>query len=155
MILRERLDSDMKAAMKARESLRLQTIRSVRGAVRNKEIELGSEIDDEQILRVIRTLVKQRIEAAEQFLAAGRAELAEKEAAEQAVLEAYLPAAPDEAEMERVVAEVIAEVAAQGPRDMGKVMGPALQRLGPATDGRQLSALVRRLLAPVAGSSDE
>lgn len=153
--LRERLVDDMKAAMKARESLRLETIRSIRGAIRNKEIETGSTIDEDQILRLIRTLVKQRIEASEQYLAGGRPELAEKETAEQAVLEAYLPAAPDETEMERVVRAVIVEVEARTPRDMGKVMGPALQRLGPATDGRQLSDVVRRLLAEPAGSIDE
>jgi hypothetical protein len=146
MNLRDQLDSDMKEAMKARERVRLQTVRAVRGAVRNKEIETGDSLDDDGILRVIRTLVKQRVEAIEQYRAGGRDELAEQEIEEKAVLEAYLPAAPSAEEVERVVREVIAEVGAAGPQDMGKVMGPALGRLGPAADGKLVSGLVRDLL---------
>ena len=82
MSLRERLEADMKAAMKSRDTLRLETIRGVRGAMRNKEIELGESLDEDGILRVIRTLVKQRADSIEQFQAAGRAELVEKETAE-------------------------------------------------------------------------
>jgi uncharacterized protein YqeY len=126
--------------------MRLETIRGVRGAIRNQEIEAGGELTDDVILRVIRTLVKQRNDSIEQFQAAGRADLAAKEAAEKAVLEEYLPAAPALAEVERVVAAVIAEVGAAGPRDMGKVMRPALDRLGPAADGKQVSQTVKRLL---------
>ena len=147
MSLRERLEADMKEALKARDTVRLETIRGVRGAVRNKEIETGGDLDDAGILRVVRTLVKQRAEAIEQYRAGGREELAEKEEAEQAVLEAYLPAAPDAAEVERVVREVIAEVGAEGPKDMGRVMKPALERLGPAADGKAVSQAVRKLLA--------
>lgn len=147
MGLREKLDADMKQALKSRETLRLETIRSVRGAIRNKEIETGTSLEDDGIVRVLRGLVKQRAEASEQYRAARRDDLADKEAAERAVLEAYLPAAPDEAELERVVREVIAEVGASGPQDMGKVMKPALERLGPAVDGKLVSQLVRRQLA--------
>lgn len=147
MTLREQLDADMKAAMKAREATRLASVRAVRGAVRNKEIETGEALDEDGILRVIRALVKQRSESIEQYRAAGRDELADQESEERSVLEAYLPAAPDAAEIDRVVREVIGEVAAEGPRDMGKVMGPALERLGPAADGKQVSARVRELLA--------
>jgi uncharacterized protein YqeY len=147
MNLRQQLDADMKAAMKSRDSLRLETIRGVRGAIRNKEIDAGGELDDEAILRVIRTLVKQRSDSIEQYQAAGRSELAEKESAEKSVLEEYLPAGPDAAEVERVVVEVIAETGAAGPRDMGKVMKPSLDRLGPAADGKLVSQTVKRLLA--------
>ncbi len=147
MGLRERLDADMKDALKARDGLRLETVRGVRGAVRNREIEVGETLDDAGIERVIRTLVKQRAEAVEQYRAGGRADLAEKEAAERAVLEGYLPAAPDAAEVERVVREVIAETGAAGPKDLGKVMKPALERLGPAADGKAVSAAARRLLS--------
>jgi uncharacterized protein YqeY len=146
MNLRQQLDADMKAAMKSRDSLRLETIRGVRGAIRNKEIDAGGELDDEAILRVIRTLVKQRSDSIEQYQAAGRSELAEKESAEKSVLEEYLPAGPDAAEVERVVVEVIAETGAAGPRDMGKVMKPSLDRLGPAADGKLVSQTVKRLL---------
>ena len=147
MNLRQQLDADMKAAMKSRDSLRLETIRGVRGAIRNQEIDAGGELDDEAILRVIRTLVKQRSDSIEQYQAAGRSELAEKESAEKSVLEEYLPAGPDVAEVERDVAEVIAETGAAGPRDMGKVMKPSLDRLGPAADGKLVSQTVKRLLS--------
>jgi len=147
MGLRERLEADMKAAMKSRETLRLETIRGVRGAMRNKEIELGESLTDEGILRVIRTLVKQRTDSIEQFQAAGRSELVEKETAERSLLEAYLPAAPDAAAVEQAVAAAIAELGAQGPKDMGRVMKGALERLGAAADGKLVSQVARRLLA--------
>jgi uncharacterized protein YqeY len=147
MSLRETLDADMKEAMKSRDSLRRETIRGVRGAIRNKEIEIGETLDDDGILRVIRTLVKQRADSVEQYEAGGRADLAQKEAAEKAILESYLPAAPDAAEVEKVVREVIAEVGAESPKDMGRVMKSALARLGPAADGKAVSQTVKRLLS--------
>ena len=147
MSVRERLETDMKDAMRTRDALRLETIRGARGAIRNKEIEVGSELDEEATLRVIRTLVKQRDDSIEQYRNAGREDLAAKETTEKEVLLGYLPAAPDEAEVERVVAAVIAETGAAGPKEMGRVMKPALERLGPAADGRVVSQVVRRLLA--------
>lgn len=146
MGLRSRLEEDMKAALKARDRVRLEAIRGVRGAIRNREIELGEALDDAGILRVIRSLLKQREEAIEAYRAGGRADLVAKEEAERAVLEAYLPAAPGEAEIERVVQAVVAEVGASGPRDLGRVMKPALERLGPAADGKLVSQIARRLL---------
>lgn len=145
--LRARLDADMKEALRGRESIRLETIRGVRGAIRNREIEAGEELDDDGIVRVIRGLVKQRADAIAQFRKGGRDELADKEEAEKAVLLGYLPAAPDEAEVEKVVREAIAEVGAESPRDMGRVMKPALERLGPAADGKLVSQIVKRLLS--------
>ena len=147
MSVRERLETDMKDAMRSRDALRLETIRGARGAIRNKEIEVGSELDEEAMLRVIRTLVKQRDDSIEQYRKAGREDLAARETTEKEVLLGYLPAAPDEAEVERVVAAVIAETGAAGPKEMGRVMKPALERLGPAADGRVVSQVVRRLLA--------
>ena len=136
----------MKEALRSRDTLRLETIRGVRGAIRNKEIEVGESLGEDGILRVIRGLVKQRSDSIEQFRAAGRDDLVEKESAERAVLEAYLPATPDEAEVERVVRETIAEVRATSPKEMGRVMKPALERLGPAADGKLVSRVARRLL---------
>jgi uncharacterized protein YqeY len=147
MSVRERLETDMKDAMRTRDALRLETIRGARGAIRNKEIEVGSELDDEAMLRVIRTLVKQRDDSIEQYQNAGREDLAAKESSEKELLLAYLPAAPDAAEVERVVGEVIAETGASEPKDMGRVMKPALERLGAAADGRVVSQVVRRLLS--------
>lgn len=145
--LHERLEADMKTALKARDPVRLETIRGVRGAIRNKEIERGEMLDDEAILRVVRTLVKQRSDSIEQFRAGGRDDLADRESAEREVLQSYLPAGPDDAEVERVVRAVIEEVGASGPRDLGKVMKPALERLGGAADGKQVSEAARRILA--------
>ncbi len=147
MTLRERLETDMKTAMKSRDTLRLETIRGVRGAMRNKEIELGESLDEDGILRVIRTLVKQRADSIEQFQAAGRSELVEKETAERRLLESYLPAAPDAAAVDLAVAAVIAELGAQGPKDMGRVMKAALEKLGPAADGKLVSQSARRQLS--------
>jgi hypothetical protein len=147
MRLREHLEADMKEALRSRDTLRLETIRGVRGAIRNKEIEVGESLGEDGILRVIRGLVKQRSDSIEQFRAAGRDDLVEKESAERAVLEAYLPATPDEAEVERVVRETIAEMGATSPKEMGRVMKPALERLGPAADGKLVSQVARRLLA--------
>ncbi|MEE2679169.1 MAG: GatB/YqeY domain-containing protein [Myxococcota bacterium] len=147
MSLAERLEADMKAALRERDKVRLETIRGVRGAVRNREIETGGSLDDDGVLRVLRSLVKQRVDAIEQYRAGGREDLAEKESREREVLEAYLPAAPAAGDVERVVREVIAEVGAESPRDMGRVMKPALERLGGAADGKQVSEVVRRLLS--------
>lgn len=147
MTLAERLEADMKEALRARDRVRLETVRGVRGAIRNKEIEIGESLDEAAILRVIRTLAKQRGDSIEQYRAAGREDLAEKEAAERAILEAYLPSAPDAARVEQVVREVIAEVGAAGPQDLGRVMRPALERLGPAADGKAVNAAARKLLA--------
>ena len=147
MSLRERLEADMKTAMKSRDTLRLETIRGVRGAMRNKEIELAETLNDDGILRVIRTLVKQRADSIEQFQAAGRSELVEKETAERRLLESYLPVAPDPKAVEGAVAAVIAELGAQGPKDMGRVMKAALEKLGAGADGKLVSQAAKRLLA--------
>ena len=151
MSLRSRLDTDMKDAMRSRDSLRLETIRGARGAIRNKEIEIGEALDDPSIQGVIRSLMKQRVDSIEQYRAAGRDDLADKETSEKQVLESYLPAAPGEEDVERAVREVIAEVGASGPQDMGKVMKPVLARLGPAADGKIVSGTVKQLLARQAG----
>src|SRR5262249_35677515 len=126
---------------------RLETVRGIRGAMRNKEIELGGTLDEEGILRVIRALVKQRAEAIEHYRAGGREELVRKETAEREVLEGYLPAAPDAGAVEAVLREVIAELGASGPRDLGRVMRPALERLGAAADGKLVNETARRLLS--------
>ena len=147
MSLQETLDADLKEAMKSRDAVRRETIRGIRAGIRNREIEAGAALDDDGIVRLIRSLVKQRTDSIEQYAAAGRTELVEKESAEKAILESYLPAAPDAAEILRVLREVIAEVGAEGPKDMGRVMKPALSRLGPAVEGKQVSQQVRELLA--------
>lgn len=147
MDLRSRLDTDMKDALRNRETVRLATVRGIRGAIKNREIELGDVLDDEGIVRVIRSLAKQRTEAIEQYRQAGREELVAKETEEKAVLDAYLPAAPDAEAVAEAVRAVIAEVGAGGPKDMGRVMKPVLERLGAGADGKAVSAAVKEQLA--------
>lgn len=147
MGLRERLEADLKESMRARDEVRLSTIRMLRAAAKNREIELGHPLGDEELIPVIRTQAKQRRESIEAFEKGGRQNLAERERQELAILEAYLPAAPSEEEMTRVVQAVIEETGATSPKQMGLVMKGALERLGPAADGKQVNALVRRLLS--------
>lgn len=147
MGLKDQLDGDLKDAMRARERLRVETIRSIRGALKNKEIETGGELAEEDALRVVRTLVKQREEAIERYREANRQDLADKEAAEREILLRYLPAAPDLAAIEATVSAVIAELRASSPKEMGRVMKESLARLGPAADGKLVSQTAKRLLA--------
>lgn len=144
--LRQRLDEDLKTAMRAKDTVRLDTIRNVRGAVKAREIDGGADLSDDAILQMIRSLVKQRADSIEQYTAGGRTDLVAKEAEEKAVLESYLPAAVDPAEITRVVGLVVTELGASTPKDMGRVMKEALARLGANADGKLVSAAVKAAL---------
>jgi len=146
MGLHETLNSDMKDALRAQESLRLMTIRQLRGAIKNKEIELGRSLADDEILGVITTQVKQRREAAQMYRDNQRDELAAKEEAEMAVLQAYLPAQLDEAALRLLIAEIVRSVGAESPRDMGKVMGSVMAKTRGCADGKLVNQLVKELL---------
>jgi uncharacterized protein YqeY len=146
MNLKAKLAEDLKDAMRAKDQLRLDTIRSIRGAITQREVDNKVELDDAQIAELIRSLRKQRVESIEQYSAGGRDDLAEKEKQEKALLEAYLPAAPDAATIEGVVKAVISELSASSIKDMGRVMQAAKEQLTGA-DGKELSAVVRRLLS--------
>ena len=147
MGLKEQLTADMKEAMKAKQAERLGTIRQVRSAIKNKEIELRCELDDQAVIAVISTQVKQRRESAQMYRDNERPELADKEEAELAILQEYLPAQLDEAEIRKIVAAVITEVGATSARDMGKVMPVVMSRTKGAADGKLVNQLVRELLA--------
>ncbi len=147
MSLQDQLNSDMKDAMRAKDSLRLSTIRQLRSAIKNKEIELGKSLDDEYIIGVITTQGKQRREAAQMYRENDRLELAEKEEAELEVLLAYLPAQLSEDEIRTIIAAAIAETGATSPRDMGKVMGPVMAKTRGCADGKLVNQLVKDLLA--------
>src|SRR5215212_2834875 len=147
MSLKERSTSDMTAAMKAREAGRLSTLRMVKAAVQNREIEKGGELSDEELTKALQTLVKQRRDSVEQYEKAGRAELAEKERAEIAVIEEYLPQAASREEIERAVAAAVEETGASSMKEMGAVMKAALARLaGRNADGRVVSEIVKAKL---------
>lgn len=148
MSLKERITGDMTAAMKARDAGRLSTLRMVKAAVQNREIEKGGELSDEELTRALQSLVKQRRDSVEQYEKAGRAELAEKERAEIAVIEEYLPRAASSEEIERAVEEAVAETGAASMKEMGAVMKAALARLaGRNADGKAVSEAVKKRLA--------
>ena len=132
MSLRERLSEEMKGAMKARDNLRLSSIRMVLAAVKNREIELKHELDDREISEVVASLVKQRRESIRLFQDGGRDDLVEKEEKELAALLEFLPPQLEGAELESLVVNAIAECGAEGIKDLGKVM----KLLAPLTAGR-------------------
>jgi uncharacterized protein YqeY len=147
MSLKERITGDMTAAMKSREAARLSTLRMVKAAVQNREIEKGGELSDEELTKALQSLVKQRRDSVEQYEKAGRAELAEKERAEIAVIEEYLPRAASREEIERAVAEAMEETGASSMKEMGAVMKAAQARLaGRNADGRTVSEIVKSKL---------
>jgi uncharacterized protein YqeY len=148
MSLKERITSDMTAAMKSKEAARLSTLRMVKAAVQNREIEKGDALTDEELTKLLQSLVKQRRDSVEQYEKAGRAELAEKERAEIAVIEEYLPRAATREEIERAVEEAVAETGASSSKEMGAVMKAALARLaGRNADGRTVSEVVKQKLS--------
>ena len=147
--MEKRIQADMMAAMKAKETVRLASVRAIKAAIMLAKTAEGAtgEVDDAAIVKIIQKLVKQRKESAQQYVDAGRPELAENELAEAACMEVYLPKQLSEEEVEARLAEIIAEVGASQPSDMGKVMGVATKRLAGLADGRMISTLVKKLLA--------
>ncbi|HYP52553.1 MAG TPA: GatB/YqeY domain-containing protein, partial [Pyrinomonadaceae bacterium] len=137
MSLKQRIVGDLTGAMKAKDAARTSTLRMVKAAVQNREIEKGGELTEEELTRALQSLVKQRRDSVEQFEKAGREELAEKERAEIVVIEEYLPRAATREEIERAVAEAVAETGASSMKEMGAVMTAAQARLaGRSADGR-------------------
>ena len=147
--MENRIQADMVAAMKAKDAVKLASLRAVKAAVLlAKTAEGGSgEVTDQDIVKIIQKLVKQRKESAQQYTDAGRPELAENELAEAAVMEIYLPKQLSEEEVKAELTKIIAEVGASKPSDMGKVMGVATKRLAGLAEGRLISTLVKQLLA--------
>jgi uncharacterized protein YqeY len=138
--LRQRIESDMKAAMRARDKDRLGTIRLVLAAIKQREIDERITLTDTDILAVLDKMIKQRRDSITQFEQAGRQELADKEAAEVAVIQEYLPAALSESEIEAIIVEAITSSGATSPQDIGKIMG----LLKPRLQGRADMGLVSR-----------
>lgn len=147
MSLKERIVSDLTAAMKAKDANRLSTLRMVKASVMNREIEKGSELTDEELTKAMQSLVKQRRDSIEQYEKAGRQELADKERSEIEVIESYLPQAATREEIEQAVAAAISETNATSMRDMGAVMKAAQASLaGRSADGRVVSEIVKAKL---------
>lgn len=148
MSLSEQIVSDLTAAMKAQDAQRTSTLRMVKAAMMNRRIEQGSDLTDDDVQKLLRSLVKQRRDSIEQYEKAGRQELVDKEAAEIAVIEAYLPQAASAEEIETAVAAAIAETGATSMKDMGKVMKAAQAGLaGKNADGKTISEAVKARLS--------
>lgn len=147
MSLKQQIISDLTSAMKAQDAARTSTLRMVKAAFMNREIEKGGELDDEEMQKMLGSLVKQRRDSIEQYEKAGRQELAEKERAEIVVIETYLPQAASREEIEQAVAQAIEETGATTMREMGAVMKAAQARLaGRNADGRTISEIVKAKL---------
>jgi len=147
MSLREQIVKDLTAAMKAQDAGRTSTLRMVKAAMMNRQIEKGSELDDDEMQKLLRSLVKQRRDSIEQYEKAGRQELVDKEKSEIDVIEIYLPQAASQNEIEQAVATAITETGATSMKDMGKVMKAAQAALaGKNADGRLVSEAVKAKL---------
>src|SRR5690606_20162688 len=150
MSLKERIDADIKKTMMARNKEELEALRSIKSLILLAETEKGgpAELNTEAETRLLMKGAKQRRESAEIFKQQGREDLAERELLQLEVIERYLPKQLSEQEIEEVVRAVIAEVGAQGPQDMGRVMGVITKKLAGQADGKTISALVKKLLTP-------
>jgi uncharacterized protein len=147
MSLKQRLISDLTISMKAQDAPRTSTLRMVKAAMMNREIEKGGELDDEEMLKLLRSLVKQRRDSVEQYEKGGRKDLADKENAEIGIIEVYLPQAASQEEIAAAVSTAIAETGAGSMKDMGRVMKTVQAALkGKNADGRILSEIVKAKL---------
>ena len=150
MTISERITQDITAAMKAREEHRLSTLRMVKSAIKNKEIDKRAALDDQEAMAVLNTLIKQRKDSVEQFTKGGRQELADKEAAEIVIIEGYLPKAAGAEEITSVVRGAISEMGSPTMKDMGTVMKNAMAKFaaaGTRVDGKVVSETVKKLLS--------
>jgi len=147
MALKERLDEDLKAAMRAREQLRLDTIRGLKSAIKYREIEIMKSLDDAGVLGVVASEIKRRRDSVEQYRAGNRQDLVDKEEAEIVVLQAYLPAQLGEAELRAKVDEVVERTGAKGMKDMGAVMKALLPEVQGRAEGKTVSDMVKSRLS--------
>lgn len=149
MSISETISADTKEAMKARDKSRVETLRMVRSALGNEQIQLGHELSRDEEIAVLRRQLKQREESAEAYEKAGRAEQAESENAEAEMIRGYLPAPMSREELESIADRAIQETGATGMKDMGNVMGRAKELSENRAEGRELSAVVRERLQEV------
>jgi uncharacterized protein YqeY len=147
MSILERINEDLKGAMKSREPIRLSTVRMIKSSLKNREIEKMSPLSDEESIKELHRLVNQRSEAIEQYKQGGRMDLAEKEAAEILIIEHYLPRAVDQTTIIRIVEETIAELGASSIKEMGQVMKAVMAKLaGQRVDGKEVNQIVKSRL---------
>ena len=146
--LKNQITDDMKAAMRAKESARLATIRLILAEIKRKEVDEQIEVNDDQTVAIVEKMIKQRKDSITQFEAGGRADLADIENAELVVLAAYMPAGLSDDEIQAEVKAAVAESGAAGPQDMGKVMAILKPKLAGRADMTAVSGLVKKALAP-------
>lgn len=150
MSLKDQISEDIKTAMKAKDKLRLETLRSIKKVLLEKEVSVRpsgqTELTEAQELEVLVQLAKQRRDSIEQYQQVGRSDLAEQETQELAIIETFLPAQLSDEEVAQAIDAIIAQVGATSPKDMGKVMGPAMQQLKGKADGKKVQDLVKAKL---------
>lgn len=147
MSLKQQITDDMKAAMRAKDSVRLGTIRLLQAAMKQKEVDERVELDDVMVIAIVDKLIKQRKDSVAAYQSAGRQDLADIESAEMAILQAYLPQRLNAQEVQQAVAAIVAELGASGPADMGKVMAAVKTQLAGKADMGEVSAAVKAALS--------
>jgi hypothetical protein len=148
MSLEERLIEEMKGAMKSSDKLRLSTIRMIRSALKNKEIEVRKKLEDEDVMKVIQAMVRKGEESVEQFQAGGRTDLVEKEKKEIEILRSFLPQPLSQDQILRIIDQSIQETQASSLKDIGKVMKSVMPKIGGKADGKLINQLVKERLSP-------
>jgi len=144
--LKDRLEHDLKDAMRARDQIRLLTIRSLKAAITNRELEGSGALTDDDLVAVIQKQAKQRRDSIEQFMSAGREELAQREVDELAIIERYLPEQVSDDDIRRVIHEIIVRTGATSRKDLGRVMGEAMSELKGKADGNRVRIAAQGLL---------
>ena len=148
MSLEERLVEEMKQALKSNDKLRLSTIRMIRSALKNKEIELRKKLEDEEVVKVIQAMVRKGEESVEQFQTGGRMDLVEKEKKEIEILKSFLPQPLSQEEILKIIDQSIQETQASSLKDIGKVMKSVMPKMGGKADGKLINQLVKERLSP-------
>ena len=148
MSLEERLVEEMKQAMKSNDKLKLSTIRMIRSASKNKEIDLRKKLEDEDVVKVIQAMVKKGEESVEQFQTGGRMDLVEKEKREIEIMKSFLPQPLSQEEILKIIDQSIQETQASSLKDMGKVMKSVMPKIGGKADGKLINQLVKERLSP-------
>ena len=146
MSLTDTIIFDLKKAIKDQDKLRLSVLRSLKSAIKTRQVALGHELNDEQIIGVISSEIKKGKEAIEKFAQGSRRDLVEKEESEIKILSTYLPPQLTSEEIKRLVTQVIEELSASGPKDLGRVMKSAMERLAGRAEGREVNKIARELL---------
>jgi uncharacterized protein YqeY len=146
MSLLQKLDDDLKTALKSSENLKVSVLRMAKAALKNRQIDKGGELSDEDVLSILSSLSKQRRESIEQFSKGGREDLAEKERQELSILQSYLPKQLSMDELDKIIVEAIQESSAAGIKDMGKVMRVVMSRIKGSADGKTVNNRVKELL---------